>query len=493
MVWRPSGGLEMISPTRAHRTLGRPTLGYRPRLEHLELRQLLTGNDTIDHLIGASAARALYKVDGAGLSAAMIDTGVDYTHPALGGDGFGPGHKVVDGYNFAANTANPFPIDTHGTLTAGIVASTDPTYPGIAPGASIVALRVFADNGSGDFNNVARALQYALDNHEKDNISVVNISISDGGNYSYDFFSNDNSIGERLAGLIHKLELLNIPVVTAAGNSYNGVAGMGFPSILSETVSVAATDKNDAFLPNAQRLGARDGYAAATDVVAPGKDFSAPTIDRRWVAVDGSSFSAPIVTGSILLLQDIYKTWYGTLPKVDDLVAWIKGGATTIHDDPTGTDYGRIDILKSASLIPKPASSPPAGPTTEVYVDGLLQATVPADTTANPLSDFGKDAGYPINFELIQLWQNGQSTTISLPANTRNDLAEHFTKVEIYNAQTTGTFDDTTVRDLGASQDVSSNRLKNGLVKAFRSKLPKVTAAGKLPKPSRFGRGLRRR
>ncbi len=480
----------MTCSTRARRPLRRPTPGCRPRLETLELRQLLTGNDTIDKLIGASAVRELYEVDGEGLSAALIDTGVDYTHPALGGGGYGPGHKVVSGYNFAANTPNPFPLDTHGTLTAGIVASTDTTYPGIAPGASIVALRVFADNGSGDFNDVARALQYAVDNHERDNISVVNISISDGGNYSYDFFTNDNSIGQKLAGLIRKLDDLNIPVVTAAGNSYKGVAGMGFPSILTDTVSVAATDKDDAFLGNAQRLGARDGYAAATDVVAPGKDFSAPTIDRRWVEVDGSSFSAPIVTGSILLLQDIYKTWYGTLPKVDELLTWIKGGATTIEDDPTGSIYGRIDILKSASLIPKPPGSPPAedGPVTEVYVDGLLAATVPSTTTANPLSDFGADAGFPVNFELIQLWQSGQSTTIILPPGTPNDLGAHFTKVEIYNAQTTGTIDEST-SDGQLTPAPASSSIRNDVLKAFRPRFSKVAASGRVPRPSRFARG----
>ena len=60
----------------------------------------------------------------------------------------------------------------------------------------------------------------------------------------------------------------------------------------------------------------------------------------------------------------------------------------------------------------------------------------------NPLSDFGSNAGFPINFDLIQTWQNGQSTTITLPPNTRNDLGDHFTKVEIYNAQTTGTIDE---------------------------------------------------
>ena len=479
----------MMSPTRADQRHGRTRKGTLLRLEYLETRQLLTGNTAVDSLIGASATRAAYHVDGSGHSAAMIDTGVDYTIPALG-NGLGPGHKVVDGYDFSKNVANPYPVNSHGTTTASIVASTDPTYPGIAPGADIVALRVFADDGSGDFGNVARALQYAIDHHAQDRISVVNISISDGGNYAYDFFSHDNSIGEKLAGLIHQLDRLNIPVVAAAGNSFTGAPGMGFPSILSETVSVAATDKNDQFLSNAQRLGPKDGFAAATDVAAPGKDITTETGYNQFGTVEGSSFAAPIVTGGILLLQQIYEKWYGTLPKVNDLLAWIKGGATTIHDSATNADYSRLDIFKSASLIPKPAGTPPMGngPLTQVYVDGSLQATVPAATSANPLSDFGADAGFKADFNLIQTWSNGQSTTIQLPpgSNAGTDLGAHFTKVEIFNPQPAGKINPI-VTSPPSSPSPASSTIGHAGVKAFRMGLS--VAHKRLPKPSVFAHG----
>ncbi|MDB5349998.1 MAG: in-like serine protease [Planctomycetota bacterium] len=392
--------------------------------------------DTIE----AAVTRDTYHVDGTGLSAAMIDTGVDYTNPALGGDGYGPGHKVVDGFEFSQNVSNPYPVNPHGTMTAGLVASSDKTYPGVAPGANIVALRVIGDDGSGDFDRVARALQFVIDHHVKDKISVVNISLSDGGNYPYDFFTHDNSIGQRIAGLIHQLDQLNIPVVTAAGNSFDGILpGMGFPSILSESISVTGTDQADHFLTNAQRLGAADGFAAATDLAAPGKDLTAPGSDKTWTTVEGTSFSAPLVTGGIVLLQQIYQQRFGSLPKVDDLLTWLKGGAKTIHDPVTGIDLGRLNLAKSASLIPQAPNTTPTdpGPQTQVFVDGILKATVPATAASNPLSDFGSDAGSPLDFDLIQLWQNGQSTTISLPAQTGAN-ASYFNKVEIFNAHTTG-------------------------------------------------------
>jgi type VI secretion system secreted protein VgrG len=445
--------------------------------------------DTIE----AAATRDTYKVDGTGLSAAMIDTGVDYSNPALGGDGYGPGHKVVDGLDFSKNSPNPYPVQPHGTMTAGLVASTDKTYPGVAPGANIVALRVIGDDGSGDFDRVARALQFVIDHYVEDKISVVNISLSDGGNYPYDFFTHDNSIGQKIAGLIHQLDLLNIPVVTAAGNSFDGkTQGMGFTSILSETISVTASDQNDQLLSNAQRLGPDEGYAAATDLAAPGKDLVAPGADKTWTAVEGTSFAAPLVTGGIVLLQQIYQQRFGSLPKVDDLLAWLKGGAKTLHDSATGIDLGRINILKSASLIPQAPNTTPTnpGPQTQVFVDGILKATVPSSATSNPLSDFGADAGDPQNFDLIQLWQNGQSATISIPPTHNDTVGSDFSKVEIFNAYPTGvaTGRPITVNTLFTPKPSgpTSNSVRQVSMKAFHRSLGKSHAG--MPKPSGFAR-----
>src|SRR5437588_1224518 len=82
---------------------------------------------------------------GRGVTVAVIDTGIDYMHPALGG-GFGPGYKVKGGFDFVDNDADPMDTFGHGTNVAGIIAA-DPfmvngeQYSGIAPDASLVALR----------------------------------------------------------------------------------------------------------------------------------------------------------------------------------------------------------------------------------------------------------------------------------------------------------------------------------------------------------------
>jgi type VI secretion system secreted protein VgrG len=389
---------------------------FRPRVDSLESRQLLSadgplaGNAEIDRLVGASLVRQLHGVDGSGLAAAVIDTGVNYRHAALGG-GFGPGETVVDGYDFGDRDADPDASTwDHGTAVAGLIAGGDPAAPGVAPGAKIVALRVFDSSNRGDYGWVADALQWVIDHHDEDDISVVNLSISDSRNYALNWFSEDGGIGERISGLIDQLRARNIPVVSAAGNSFGGQPGMGFTAILPQTISVTATDAADAFVKDAQRLGTGK---SATDLAAPGSGLTAPTGSGGFSTVEGTSFAAPLVSGSILLLQQLYRERFGTLPTVDQLESWLEAGADPVRDPVTGITLGRLDLAGAAALVPPapkveapPAAIPPApptpdatpvaptppaavpvGPVTAVYRGGALVGAVSADGPANPLRD----------------------------------------------------------------------------------------------------------
>ena len=232
------------------RKAGRDARGRRrPRLEALEQRALLTVSATpsasvatpsfgpvpagvtvpagavnFDQILGASAARSKYGVNGSGMTVATIDTGVDYNNEDLGG-GFGPGDKVAYGYDFADGTSDPIAVDQHGTAVAGLIAGSDPGDPGVAPGADIVALRVFNNSGNSSFENIDAALQWVIDNHGKYNITVVNMSISDGNNYTSNWFAQDGGIGQQITGLIGQLARWTSRSVAAAGNNFSGQQG----------------------------------------------------------------------------------------------------------------------------------------------------------------------------------------------------------------------------------------------------------------------------
>ncbi len=100
----------------------------------LHISQLTSGQQTTPAhvLTGLDQARQQFGLTGIGQTVAIIDTGIAYDHIALGG-GFGPNYRVVGGYDFAENDANPYddaPAGFHGTGVAGVVGG---TATGVAP------------------------------------------------------------------------------------------------------------------------------------------------------------------------------------------------------------------------------------------------------------------------------------------------------------------------------------------------------------------------
>lgn len=326
-----------------------------------------------DKITGASATRSAYNVDGTGSAIAVIDTGVNYNNADFGGGGFGPGHKVIAGFDFSTNSGDPMAQTwQHGTAVAGLAAGDSANNPGIAPGANIVALRVFGNDNVSSFARVASALQWVIDNHSTYNITVVNLSLSDGGNYTQDWYTT--GIGAQISSLINQLSAINIPVVTATGNNFNGQQGEGFTAIIPGSLSVTATTPQDTIATDAQRLGKAVGGPSATVIAAPGVGMWAPADGNNFQSVDGTSFATPIVSGAVVLLQQIYQSRYGTLPTVAQVEGWLQAGAVNVHDSVTGIDIGRLSITGAAALIPKPA--PP------VVVTPPPTTTPPASTTA---------------------------------------------------------------------------------------------------------------
>ena len=139
---------------------------------------------------------------------AIIDTGIDYTHPDLGGCvAIGNGCKIAGGFDFVNDDADPMDDDGHGTHVAGTVTASDNGVGvvGVAPEAKLYALKVLDASGSGSFSDVIAALQWVVDNGT---IKITNNSYgssSDPGTLVKTAFDNSYA-----AGVLH---------IAAAGNS----------------------------------------------------------------------------------------------------------------------------------------------------------------------------------------------------------------------------------------------------------------------------------
>ena len=207
-----------------------------------------------------------------------------------------------------------------------------------------MALRVTDDTNTASLTSIANALQWVINNHSQYNITSVNMSLSDGGNYAQNWFANDGGAGQQVTELIGQLTAMNIPVIAATGNSFTGQQGEGFSAIVAGTISVTATDLSGNLLSNAQRLGTAIGGASATTIAAPGEGLTAPSGDSGTATVEGTSFATALVTGGVTLLQEIYQSRFGTLPTVAQIKTWIQQSATPIHDPVTGITLGELNL-----------------------------------------------------------------------------------------------------------------------------------------------------
>ncbi len=353
----------------------RESLIRRPRVESVEERFLMTAQPLTDVAIqheaqlepettpaieplgaydftGLSAARQAYGFTGSGQTVVVIDSGIAYDHPALG-KGFGAGFRVVGGWDFAENDANPYddgPAGSHGTHVAGIIGSSDKATPGLAPGVDLIALRVFDDQGSGGFSSV----QYALDwvhahrNDFRNPITTVNLSIGSAWN------STTVPGWATLEASFKRLKDDGIFIAVAAGNaftSYNA-AGLSYPAASSYVVPVSSVDADG----NLSSFSQRQERAIA----APGRGIRSTVPDYvgnlngkadDFASYSGTSMAAPFVAGASVLLRQALQFVGTTKITEDTIYALMKNTADTIFDPVTKQAYSRLNLGRALDAI----------------------------------------------------------------------------------------------------------------------------------------------
>ena len=309
-------------------------------------------------------------LDGTGTTIGIIDTGVDYTHPDLGGC-FGVSCKVVGGYDFVDNDTNPMDDHGHGTHVAATAAGNG-TYrdsngvshplPGVAPGAKIYAYKVLSASGSGWSSDVIAAIERCadpnLDGNFLDHLDVCSLSLGSSGNPD-----DPTSLAIDLASKN------GVVFTVSAGNSGPAAGTVGSPGTSREAITVAAACKPGS------ASGVCWGSSIATfssrgpipnfpqvlkpDVAAPGVDICAARFgsfasgseceDTVHIAISGTSMAAPHVAGLAAIIRQANPSLTPA-----DVKAIIIGTASDLGDDATAQGTGMIDAVAAVAAAGQP-------------------------------------------------------------------------------------------------------------------------------------------
>ena len=239
----------------------------------------------------------------------VIDSGLDFLHPDLkfsykinyGEYGNGKENNGIDddndgfidnwrGWNFVDNNNNPIDDNknSHGTAVTGIINAGFNNGIGIAscaPDCKVLVLKCFDFNGIGDEYNVSRAVLYGI----AAGVKIFNFSF---GDYVY---------SKLLKDVIRFAYYSGITMVCSAGN--DGSNRLHYPSAYDEVISVAASDELD-------RKATFSSYGETVDIYAPGYRILTTSVTGKgdnmfnndYFYVNGTSFSAPVVTSASALL-----------------------------------------------------------------------------------------------------------------------------------------------------------------------------------------------
>jgi subtilisin family serine protease len=299
-----------------------------------------------------SAARSEFGLRGGNQTVAVIDSGIAYDHIALGG-GLGKAYRVVGGWDFAENDANPYddgPAGFHGTHVAGILGASDGTYPGVAPGVDLVALRVFNDQGAGQFSWVESALQWVYDNRSTfDNpITTVNLSLG------MDWNSSKLPQWATLEVELKRLDDAGIFISVAAGNSFlvYGKAGLSYPAVSEYVTPVASVDASGALSRFTQRAS---GVLAAPGErimsTLPDHFYGGDGIKNDWGATSGTSMAAPYVAGAAVLVREAME--HLGYADIDQSVIYsrLKATADQFFDAVTSTTYHCVNLPRAIESL----------------------------------------------------------------------------------------------------------------------------------------------
>ena len=284
------------------------------------------------HLATIGATAAWDRSQGTGVVIAVLDTGVDATHPDLAA-------RIVPGWNVYDNNSNTADVTGHGTAVAGTAAASmnnSAGVAGVAGAARIMPMRICDLSGNATGSSIAQALTYAADHGAR----VANISF--GGVPGNSTVQTAAQYMKNKGGL----------VVVAAGN--NGVNENITPS--TTMISVSAVEQTDV-------KTTWSSYGSFVTVAAPGNTIWTTTRGGGYGQWWGTSFASPVAAGTLALMMAARPDLPNTT--IESLLA-----STAVDLGAAGRDiyygYGRVNASAAVNAAVAATASDTQAPSVAI-------------------------------------------------------------------------------------------------------------------------------
>ncbi|MDO8497112.1 MAG: S8 family serine peptidase [bacterium] len=273
--------------------------------------------------------------EGNGIGVAVIDTGIDLTHPDLQAN-------IIANYSCVRGKKTGKDDNGHGSHVAGTIAALNNTtgVVGVAPQAKLIAVKVLNSNGSGTWSSVICGIDWVTANIVKYNIKVANMSLGGGG-------SSDNNCGNSNNDALHKAicksAQAGVTYAVAAGND-NSDANSSVPAAYDDTVitvsALADSDGQSGGLGSPTSYGVDDtfagfsNYGSVVDIGAPGVSIYSTWKSGGYSTISGTSMATPHVAGAAALYIKSHpgSTW----SQVRDGLVSAAEGLNAGHTDISG-------------------------------------------------------------------------------------------------------------------------------------------------------------
>jgi subtilisin family serine protease len=305
-----------------------------------------TAHATLADSVPQIGAPAVWQAgyEGRGVPVAVLDTGVDETHPDLAG-------RVSARRNF---TPDPSATDGngHGTHVAATVggsgAASAGARRGVAPGADIISGKVLNNNGSGSFSWILSGMEWAVQSGAR----VVNMSFGAGPTDGTDILSQAVDSYTSQYGVLF---------VVAAGNAGPGATTVGSPGSADAALTVGAVDKQDRMAPFSSRGPRLRDAAVKPEISAPGVGIVAaraagthlgPDVGTDYTMLNGTSMATPHVAGAAALLAQAHPDW-----RAPELKSALVGAAKDVGASTFAQGAGRVDVARA---VRQPVRAEPA-------------------------------------------------------------------------------------------------------------------------------------